>query len=722
MPSDGGPVGGSVGGASPGRIGSRPSNPLIHRDLNPSRYVAALSLLALLLTPTAQAESQPPAKVLPRAATDDSSRALPDSIDIRPSTDAADSSLAVPASPSDSSAASEAPSMRAPWSPAAVPDLVPPTRALSRADLDHASGGTLREAIERPLDLYRVPSGSYHLPDPIDAGDLPSREPSVMLLDGVPLSKPHQSEMPPDLVGPVWLRGLRHRPVDPLVAPNLATGGSMIEMDLERPDSSHALSGARLTSGGNSSHTEEFFLARPVRSSLVRVFYGDHKTVGRLLYFDEIGDNLRVHYDHRAWWGRYGLAWHRSFARQKVLNERRWVFDRSGFEARVEGNAARIAVELDGALDWNRQAWEGDELGAKRKDSSGQLILRLAGPLLPAKRAESAPDDSTGARGASWSIQPMASAELDRNRLRFWQPEVLSLDREETGLGFAAGIRGGSEKWRMTGVMGRAEPVDGRSGGTGLASVAWVGPRATSTLSLQRGVRPRLMPRLASQLSTQVGQSITAPEVDPDAPLEVVTTAELKSEATIAGVHGEVRLRQVEIEHTISAEGGLLQFFTPAGYEFLPREAFDRTVRVRSVHASCAVPLPFGFGLEGDAALRTSDPGWRDELWMTPFDARGRIYASRRVFNQRLFLLAYLRGAWNGKRATPFKTVDMPDGILPPRDRYDAGLEGSIADARFFFELANLEDDLTEAAGFEGGWMVLPYRSFRMGLVWRFDD
>lgn len=568
--------------------------------------------------------------------------------------------------------------------------------------------------IERPFDLRRVPSGSYHLPDPLDWGDLPGREALIVSLDAVPQTLPHDVEMPPDLVGPVWIGAMRLSATSPLDAPNLGAGGSTLSLELDQPDSNLALSGARVTSGTNSTHTEEFFLARPSGASLLRIFYQDHKTQGRLLYFDEIGDNLRVRYDRGTTWGTYGVAWHRGYARQKLLNLRRWLFDRSGLEGRVAWRLGDAALDARGAVDWHHEAWEGDTFGAVRKTAARRLFLKLDLPeLFPGGEHAFSLVDSVPPE--HFALRPTLSAQLDDSRLRFHGIDATSLDRDETGLGFAAGLRGGTKKWRIEASAGRAEPVEGKSGATALLQLCRVGATRHATASLARGVRPRLMPRLADQLSTRVRQSVATPVFDPDAPLEAVTTAELGGGSQIGSARIDLRARAVEIDHAISAAGGLLQFFTPAGNEFIPASALDRTIRVASIHAGWVQPLPLGLSAETKAAYRSARPGWRDQLWMTPFDASLRLSAARRSFRQRLLIEAYVRASWSGDRATPY-------GIVSARDRYDAGLDGSIEAFRFFFELVNLEDDITEAAGYDGGWMVLPYRSFRMGMVWRFID
>ncbi|MBK8230233.1 MAG: hypothetical protein IPK72_06530 [Candidatus Eisenbacteria bacterium] len=177
----------------------------------------------------------------------------------------------------------------------------------------------------------------------------------------------------------------------------------------------------------------------------------------------------------------------------------------------------------------------------------------------------------------------------------------------------------------------------------------------------------------------------------------------------------ELRLRGVEIAHAVSAEGGLLSRFTPDGYAFLPESALDRTVRVASVHVRARSELGRGLSLDARVAARRSDPGWRDQFWMTPFESQVRLGVGRAFFAERLRLRGYVEAGWVGQRATP-------NGILDPRDRYDAGIEGEIADFRVDFQFVNLEGDLTEASGYDGGWMVLPLGSIRMGLVWRFVD
>ncbi|MBK8230232.1 MAG: hypothetical protein IPK72_06525 [Candidatus Eisenbacteria bacterium] len=398
---------------------------------------------------------------------------------------------------------------------ALLPAFTPsPTGALHRGAFDLAPDGTLREVLARPLGLSRAAGGSYHLPDALDWGDLPGREPLTLTADGLPLSKPNQPEMPPDLIAPVWIREASLAPVDPVDAPNLAHGGDRLAFTLERPDSTAAISGTRLTSGANASHTEEFYLLRPAGRSLLRVFYGDHKTIGRLLYLDELGENLRLDWERDLSVGRWGVGWHRSQARQKLIDERRWVFERTGFDAGFDRQIGGWEISSRGALDWGHLAWEGDEHQAKRKDAVAQALIRLTGPPLFAGTS-----DSTGQASG---LLPVLSVQIDRDHLRFFAPATLSLDEEQIGLGFAAGLRGGTKTWRMRISAGRAEPVDGRAGLTGLAELERAGSLLRSRISVRQGVRPRVLPRYGNHLSTQVNQPFLSPVVDRDTPLERV--------------------------------------------------------------------------------------------------------------------------------------------------------------------------------------------------------
>ena len=63
--------------------------------------------------------------------------------------------------------------------------------------------------------LRRIPSVAYNAPEPIDAGDLPGREPAAYVLEGMPLAPSGYPEMTPDPVGPLWLEQASLLPADP---------------------------------------------------------------------------------------------------------------------------------------------------------------------------------------------------------------------------------------------------------------------------------------------------------------------------------------------------------------------------------------------------------------------------------------------------------------------------------------------------------------------------
>jgi hypothetical protein len=75
----------------------------------------------------------------------------------------------------------------------------------------------------------------------------------------------------------------------------------------------------------------------------------------------------------------------------------------------------------------------------------------------------------------------------------------------------------------------------------------------------------------------------------------------------------------------------------------------------------------------------------------------------------------FLRGTFCGRRATP-------QGILDPTGRLDAGATVTVDRLTMSVVLLNVEDDIREAAAYDGGWVYLPRRSYRMGLSWSFVD
>jgi len=59
---------------------------------------------------------------------------------------------------------------------------------------------------------------------------------------------------------------------------------------------------------------------------------------------------------------------------------------------------------------------------------------------------------------------------------------------------------------------------------------------------------------------------------------------------------------------------------------------------------------------------------------------------------------------------------------IDPTDRFDAGGTITAGNLTLFAVLLNLQDDLREAGTLDGGLMILPRRSARMGMTWRFLD
>jgi hypothetical protein len=557
------------------------------------------------------------------------------------------------------------------------------------------------------MPLRRIPGGEPHLPDPVDAGDLPGREPPATMLEGVPLGQAGFPELQPDAYGPLWLSAATLRAADPLVLPSNPTGGPILECDLALPDSGLALSGARLTHGPNASYTEEVFLARPAGSNLFRFFYGDHKAGPRYLYQREFGENLLARLDRGVPWGGLSLGWQQNLAKVVLAGDRQLLWNFSGLNG---GGATRVgpwSAELTGTAGWERFVWTDPGRAAVRKSSTGRALLHLRGPGI--------------------GLRPLATVQVDYQHLRFNQLSVFRLDQRRTGLGFAAGMEGVSGRWRGKGSVGRAAPGPRRAGWiAALEGEGIVSETLRVWTHADRSVRAPLLPRLGNELGTMVGQGVCvvgllpgSPArflVDPNRPLEEIRRAEAGvSLGPAAGIGYDLTARVCEIHHAISAEGGLLSRFSPNGYYFLPSEALDRTVRVASLRLGTHAVFPYGFRLEAWAAGRTSKPGWRDQLWMTPWEGQGRLAWSHRFFQGDLWAEGYLRGVIGGERATP-------QGVLTPSDRIDGGLTFEVDRLSLFVLLSNMEDDIREAAAYDGGWVYLPRRSYRTGLTWRFVD
>ena len=614
------------------------------------------------------------------------------------------------------------------WIRAALPpdSLKPaPLAAPGLRRLRESPEGNLREILGWEAPLARMPGGSYQTPDPEDPGDLPGREPPSTLLEGFPRAPAGYPEMPPDDVGALWLSRLTLRPADPILLPANPTGGPVLEMDLARPDSGRATSAVRLTSGTSSTYTEEAYLAVPVRPGLARIFYQDHKTLGREAFGREFGQNLLIRFDRGESWGGWHAGWHRAKAFYDRPDFTRLVWDPTTWDAGLVWKRAGWSADL--GLGWTSSelALQLLEYPIVRKEDQTRLLLRLRGPAS--------------------GIRPLATIQFDRQRQRYDHPGVLHLDRRWNGLSFAGGGDVVSGNWRLSGSAGLATPAPGRSGWTAAIDLQRAGSGWMFRAHADRALREPLLPRLADEFSTLIGQGLTVPFVDTDRPLEEVRRAEAgistgpegsadqrlreedgseggypaapAEEGHDAWANGRLGLlaRVVEIRHTASAEGGLLRFFQPNAYRFLPVDALDRTVRVASLHANAELPIRYGFRIEAWAGARVAHPGWSEQLWMTPWDGRFRLSWRHRFFQGDLDFEGYLRTMVSGERATPY-------GILGSSARYDAGAIARIRTVSLFLLLQNLRDSFNEAAAYDGTWYYLPFRSYRLGLVWRFLD
>lgn len=574
------------------------------------------------------------------------------------------------------------------------------TRPYWSLDLDALRAreeGLIAEGLEWETMLSRQAGGSAHLPEPYDWGDLPGREPPVWVLDGLPVGTPGHPETPMDPWMPSWTQQLSVRPASPLRYPNNPTGGMLLEGTALRGDTV-AVSAARLLEGSNETHTEELLLVRPLRGGQLRLQYGDHKSNGRQLYGRQFGENLLFGYERSAGPRSWSVRATSGQSRVRVIGERRWLEDRDAIEARWRHDGAWL-IEGAGSHAWERRTWEEIGRSWKRKNEVQSGLLRATAPGLGA------------------ALRPAAAVQLDAVRLRFFAPELASVDRRDLGPGFAAGFTGATNRWRYECSAGRSVP-DARQGDfSALGDLEWRFQRGGYARAVAtRAPRARLLPRLSNHLSTSVGQALVVPDRDTEPPLEILSTLELQL-GRRDSLRWSARLiaRASEIRHAVSAEGGYLDRFVPDGFEFLPASQLDRTLRVAALHAELSVPLPFSLRFEARSVLRRSDPGWREQFWMTPWEFRPRLYYRRALFAKQFDLELELRGLLTGGRATPF-------GELGRSDRYDGTARARIGDLLLFFQLLNLEDDLTAAASYDGGAMPLPLRSYQLGMTWAFRN
>lgn len=604
------------------------------------------------------------------------------------------------------------------WTRASLPGGAvvrgPAGMVLPRATAERSTEATLREVLEWSAALRRVPGAAYNAPDPVDAGDLPGREAPVYLIEGMPLAPSGYPETTPDPAGPVWLERISYQPADPLLLPSNPSGGPIVALELLRPDSSRAASGARLTSGTNGVYTEEFFLATPKGSQLTRFGYADSKTEGRFGdgTFRQFGENLLFRLDRGTAWGGWRFGWRQAKTRVRPTYMERYLHDRSSLEGGVALLQQAWAADLSVAMNWERLAWEGD-VPATRKEALARGLLRIEG------------------HGARW--RPLLTLQLDRQRRRFDQgaSPPISEDHTDLGPGLAGGIEGVSKSWQYRASAGWSTPAPGKSGWVAAATAerplpgGWV-----LRLHADRCVRSALVPRLADDLADAVGQGahLTGNHpgndrqvVDPGRRLEAPGRVEAGLEGGALRTRWMLLARGVRIDHAVAPGPGELPLFTPEGYAHLSAASLDRTVEAASLRCAATVDLGRGMAFEIEGTGRTARPAVDDQLWMTPWDARARLSLRRVFFSGDLQAEGFLRGAISGPRSAPY-------GRLRSADRYDAGVAVQVEDLSLFAVFLNLENDLTPAADYEPAglagpdWVPLPLRGYRMGLTWRFLD
>jgi hypothetical protein len=576
-----------------------------------------------------------------------------------------------------------------------------PTYAFDALWGDRAVDRTVRELLAWTSPLRTIESGNPFTADPLDWGDLPGREPVAFVLDGIPVNPPGMPEATPDPFAPSWIDAAELRPPSPLRLPNNPTGGPLLEVAWVRPESLVTASGFRLSDGSTGTNTDELYFVRPGTRSLLRLLWSDHKTTGRLLYGPGQGSQTLVGYERVLPVGKVAVGAQHQFARQRLVDasgddRRRWLWDRQAYTLGYDGAIRGWQTDLDLVWSWHRYGWEG-EFPARRKDDVVQTLLRTIGP---------------GRR-----LHPLFSLQIDRHRQRYWEPGLLSFDERHLGLGFAGGVGGASDGRRWEVGIGRSDP------GTEDGGMVWAAEGDLDVRGWQlqgyagRQRRARLLPRLGNHLSLQVAQALAVPEPDTDPEAEVLDSAELWGGRS--GSQGSFRLglRATRIDGAISAEEVGLARLTPDGLRLgpLPEGATEARISVFAVHAEGALPLRFGFSLRGDGAWRTADPGREAQLWMAPAEVRGRLGWRGLLFGESLDLDLFLRGQWAAERAT---TLGLVDGAA----RLDGGGTAQVDDLSLWLLFVNLTDAVDDAATVDGGAMILPIRSFRMGLTWRFLD
>jgi hypothetical protein len=284
-------------------------------------------------------------------------------------------------------------------------------------------------------------------------------------------------------------------------------------------------------------------------------------------------------------------------------------------------------------------------------------------------------------------------------------------------VGFAAGFEGTSRSWRYEASVGRSDPGAGVAGWTAAVEVQRnLDPSTRLSGYLSRGVRVRLLPRMSDDLDVTVGQALAYPVVSRHPPNETLWQAELGAARAGKTRRGAVTVRAVRIENAAIAEDGL-ELFDPAVYlgNAFPDSALGQEIRSLSLRLELAQDPRWGFSCTGTGWLRTSHPGWRDQLWGTPAEARGDLSWRSWLFQEDFRVHAFVRGVWSSSRATPYGTV-------APQARLDGGATAGVGPFRVYWLFLNLVSTEDPASTYVVDFIAQPLRSFRMGLTWRFLD
>lgn len=580
----------------------------------------------------------------------------------------------------------------------------PPLYRVETASVERSTERRPRELLTWLTPLRTVPSGTYFMPDPIDWGDLPGRQPPAVLLDGIPVMPPAFAEASPDPADPLWGGRMTLRHATPLRLPNNPSGGPLLDYELIRPDSQVVASGVRLSDGSFNSNTDAIYLARATFGSTTHIAWADHKTTGRIEYGSEEGQDLLIRHERTPQWGRWAIGIQNHNARQRLFSEEdvfrpseRWLWDRSAYTALLESRIRDWEVRVDGEVSWHRYGWESNTNPGRRKDGVGRALVHLAGP------------------GTAWS--PRATIQLDRHRWRYFQPGRTSFDRTHTGLGLAVGAVGVTKGWQYELSGGRTDPGTGSAGWSAAAELSRrLGAGMDVGVYASRSERMRLLPRMSDDLEVMVGQGVSYPIVDSDPENEQLWQGEVRLRAAGSTRSLGLTVRATELRDTWSTDAGAA-LFTPEFYLRIgfPDSLREGTIRAVSLTLEGEQRLRWGFAVRGTGWLRKSDPDWRNQLWATPAEMQGELSWTSSMFREEFVVHAFSRGHWSSSRTTPFGTID-------PRVRVDGGATAGIGAFRVFLIFENLANTIDESASYVVNFMPLPLRSYRFGLTWRFLD